>query len=139
MYVVIPCSASDQLDQLFERLVASEVLLLYVMLELVQSLQESAHHVQVRWWDVTQGQQVRRLKGHTDYVRAAAVHPLDANTWATGAECVQPSCTGSEPEDTVHTSLFRSATKNEAALVSWTHGYLVSGMASHCCAGPRCK
>lgn len=67
------------------------------------SFQASGHRAQVRWWDVTQGQQVRRLKGHTDYVRAAAVHPLDANTWATGAECMQTSCTGSELEHIVHT------------------------------------
>ena len=39
---------------------------------------------QVRFWDVTQGQQVSRLTGHTDYVRAGAVSPLDMNVWATG-------------------------------------------------------
>ena len=39
---------------------------------------------QVRFWDVTQGQQVSRLTGHTDYVRAGAVSPLDSNVWATG-------------------------------------------------------
>lgn len=51
--------------------------------------------VQVRWWDVTQGQQISRLKGHTDYVRAAGVHPLDSNTWATGeARCGSCACRG---------------------------------------------
>lgn len=40
---------------------------------------------QVRWWDVTTGEQVCRLTEHTDYVRAGAVCPLDSNIWATGA------------------------------------------------------
>ncbi len=44
---------------------------------------------QVRFWDVTQGQQVLRLTGHTDYVRAGAVSPLDTNVWATGLVCRQ--------------------------------------------------
>lgn len=39
---------------------------------------------QVRWWDVTTGEQVCRLTGHTDYVRAGAASPLDNNVWATG-------------------------------------------------------
>ena len=47
--------------------------------------------LQVRWWDVTEGKAVSRLKGHTDYVRAAAVSPLDSNTWATGGR-LSPLC-----------------------------------------------
>ncbi len=37
----------------------------------------------MRWWDVTVGKQDFRLDGHTDYVRAAAVSPTSADTWAT--------------------------------------------------------
>mmetsp|Transcript_5412 Transcript_5412/g.11948 ORF Transcript_5412/g.11948 Transcript_5412/m.11948 type:complete len:530 (-) Transcript_5412:1074-2663(-) len=40
--------------------------------------------VTARWWDVTAGQQVLRLDGHTDYVRAAAASPANSETWATG-------------------------------------------------------
>ncbi|KAK9812594.1 hypothetical protein WJX72_000068 [[Myrmecia] bisecta] len=38
----------------------------------------------VRWWDVTMGEQVCRLDGHSDYVRAAAASPVSADMWATG-------------------------------------------------------
>jgi WD40 repeat protein len=40
--------------------------------------------VTVRWWDITSGAQLRRLDGHSDYVRAAGVSPVNAETWATG-------------------------------------------------------
>ncbi len=41
--------------------------------------------VTVRWWDVALGQQVMRLDGHTDYVRAAEVSPASEDTWLTGS------------------------------------------------------
>ena len=41
--------------------------------------------LQVRLWDVTDGAQVSRLTGHSDYVRAAAASPTSVDTWATGA------------------------------------------------------
>ena len=34
---------------------------------------------------MTAGAQVARWDGHTDYVRAAACSPANAETWATGA------------------------------------------------------
>lgn len=40
--------------------------------------------LQVRWWDVTAGEQVFRLEGHTDYVRSSACSPSSPDTWATG-------------------------------------------------------
>ena len=39
---------------------------------------------QVRLWDVSAGEQVTRLTGHTDYVRAAAASPSSSDSWATG-------------------------------------------------------
>lgn len=39
---------------------------------------------QVRLWDVSAGEQVARLTGHTDYVRAAAASPSSSDSWATG-------------------------------------------------------
>ncbi|KAK9905478.1 hypothetical protein WJX75_000621 [Coccomyxa subellipsoidea] len=39
----------------------------------------------VRWWDVTAGEQVFRLEGHTDYVRSSACSPSLPDTWATGS------------------------------------------------------
>ena len=39
---------------------------------------------QVRLWDVSAGEQVVRLTGHTDYVRAAAASPSSSDSWATG-------------------------------------------------------
>ncbi len=39
----------------------------------------------MRLWDVSAGEQVARLTGHTDYVRAAAASPTSSDTWATGA------------------------------------------------------
>ena len=38
-----------------------------------------------RWWDVPTGQQLARLTGHTDYVRACAVSPLSDDSVATGS------------------------------------------------------
>ena len=38
----------------------------------------------VRWWDVSSGEQVSRLNGHTDYVRAAALSPQSEDMIATG-------------------------------------------------------
>lgn len=40
--------------------------------------------VTLRWWDVSAGEQVMRFDGHTDYIRAAAVSPVNAETWASG-------------------------------------------------------
>ena len=40
--------------------------------------------VQVRYWDLTSGEQVQRMEGHADYVRTAAVNPINSNIWATG-------------------------------------------------------
>eukprot|EP00951_Prasinocladus_malaysianus_P011338 scaffold83769_cov26-Prasinocladus_malaysianus.AAC.1 len=39
----------------------------------------------VRWWDMTEGRQVIRLDGHTDYVRAAECSPGSDTTWLTGS------------------------------------------------------
>jgi U3 small nucleolar RNA-associated protein 15 len=39
----------------------------------------------VRWWDVTAGEQLFRLDGHSDYVRSSACSPAAPDTWATGA------------------------------------------------------
>lgn len=39
--------------------------------------------VTVRWWDMASGAQLLRLDGHTDYVRAASVSPVNSETWAT--------------------------------------------------------
>lgn len=47
-------------------------------------LWQSLSELQVRYWDITSGEQIHRLEGHTDYVRAAAVSPADSNLWATG-------------------------------------------------------
>ena len=44
-------------------------------------------HVQVRWWDITAGEQLFRLDGHTDYIRSSACSPSSADTWATGKGC----------------------------------------------------
>jgi len=38
----------------------------------------------VRWWDVSSGEQLSRLDGHTDYVRAAALSPQSEELVATG-------------------------------------------------------
>lgn len=38
----------------------------------------------VRWWDVASGNQIMRLDGHTDYVRAAALSPQSEELIATG-------------------------------------------------------
>lgn len=38
----------------------------------------------VRWWDVSSGEQVSRLDGHADYVRAAALSPQSEDLVATG-------------------------------------------------------
>lgn len=38
-----------------------------------------------RWWDVTQGRQVARWNGHTDYIRAAAANAAAPGVWATGS------------------------------------------------------
>jgi U3 small nucleolar RNA-associated protein 15 len=38
----------------------------------------------VRWWDVSSGEQIFRLDGHTDYVRAAALSPQSEELVATG-------------------------------------------------------
>ena len=38
-----------------------------------------------RYWDVTAGEQVARLDGHGDYVRASACSPAQPDLWATGA------------------------------------------------------
>ena len=40
--------------------------------------------VQVRWWDITAGEQLFRLDGHTDYIRSSACSPSSPDTWATG-------------------------------------------------------
>lgn len=40
--------------------------------------------VTVRWWDVTEGVQLCRMDGHTDYVRAGAANPASLDVWATG-------------------------------------------------------
>ena len=37
-----------------------------------QHVLSGSDDVTVRWWDITSGEQVARLDGHTDYVRAAA-------------------------------------------------------------------
>ena len=39
----------------------------------------------MRYWDVTAGEQVARLDGHGDYVRASAVSPTQPDLWATGS------------------------------------------------------
>lgn len=44
-----------------------------------------AVRLQARLWDVSAGEQVARLTGHTDYVRAAAASPSSSDSWATGA------------------------------------------------------
>ena len=41
--------------------------------------------MQVRYWDVTAGEQVARLDGHGDYVRTAAASPAQPDLWATGS------------------------------------------------------
>ena len=38
----------------------------------------------MRFWDLTSGEQVKRLEGHADYVRSAAVSPANSFLWATG-------------------------------------------------------
>jgi len=40
--------------------------------------------VTIRWWDISEGKQVLRLDGHSDYVRAAAVSPASEATWLSG-------------------------------------------------------
>lgn len=40
--------------------------------------------VTVRWWDLATGEQLSRMDGHTDYVRAGAVNPTSMDIWATG-------------------------------------------------------
>ena len=39
--------------------------------------------VTARWWDIASGAQLLRLDGHTDYIRAASVSPVNSETWAT--------------------------------------------------------
>ncbi|CAK0783260.1 hypothetical protein CVIRNUC_006459 [Coccomyxa viridis] len=39
----------------------------------------------VRWWDITAGEQLFRLDGHTDYIRSSACSPSSPDTWATGS------------------------------------------------------
>jgi WD40 repeat protein len=41
--------------------------------------------LQVRYWDVTAGEQLARLDGHADYVRACAASPASPDVWATGS------------------------------------------------------
>lgn len=41
--------------------------------------------VTIRWWDISEGKQVARLDGHSDYVRAAACSPSSEATWLSGA------------------------------------------------------
>lgn len=38
----------------------------------------------VRWWDITAGEQLFRLNGHSDYIRSSACSPASPDTWATG-------------------------------------------------------
>lgn len=38
----------------------------------------------VRYWDISSGEQVSRLDGHSDYVRAIAASPTSQELWATG-------------------------------------------------------
>ena len=40
---------------------------------------------QVRYWDVTAGEQAARLDGHADYVRSVAASPGSPDVWATGS------------------------------------------------------
>ena len=42
--------------------------------------------VQVRLWNLTSGEQIQRMQGHADYVRAAAVNPVNGSIWATGID-----------------------------------------------------
>ncbi|GAX79819.1 hypothetical protein CEUSTIGMA_g7259.t1 [Chlamydomonas eustigma] len=49
-----------------------------------QHVLSGSDDVTVRWWDITSGSQVMRLDGHTDYVRAASVSPVNMETWVTG-------------------------------------------------------
>ena len=48
------------------------------------AVSKRAVRLQVRLWDVSAGEQVARLTGHTDYVRAAAASPSSSDSWATG-------------------------------------------------------
>lgn len=41
-------------------------------------------NLQARYWDLSSGEQLCRLDGHTDYVRAASPSPASQSVWATG-------------------------------------------------------
>ena len=41
-------------------------------------------NLQIRYWDITAGEQLFRLDGHSDYVRSSACSPSSPDTWATG-------------------------------------------------------
>lgn len=40
--------------------------------------------MQARYWDLASGEQLQRLVGHTDYIRAAVQNPASPSIWATG-------------------------------------------------------
>lgn len=40
--------------------------------------------ITARWWDISSGEQVMRLDGHRDYIRAAAQSTTSESQWATG-------------------------------------------------------
>mmetsp|Transcript_35056 Transcript_35056/g.63066 ORF Transcript_35056/g.63066 Transcript_35056/m.63066 type:complete len:554 (-) Transcript_35056:179-1840(-) len=48
-------------------------------------LMSGSDDVTLRYWDISTGDQVQRLDGHADYVRAAAASPVDSHTWISGS------------------------------------------------------
>ena len=85
----IPCImscfvAGDTCHILWSYGIASRFAAAYKNKTLMQ-VASSAVRLQVRLWDVSAGEQVTRLTGHTDYVRAAAASPSSSDSWATGA------------------------------------------------------
>ena len=62
---------------------------------------------QIRWWDITAGEQQFRLDGHSDYVRSSACSSASPDTWATGESSL--SCSSPRPPAACFLGVSRSA------------------------------